>query len=255
VPRPGALSSHSRPPWASTMPRVMARPEPRAAAVAGAGLPEAVEHVRELRCIHARPAVDHADADALVARTVVTRTVPSPGVNFSALPIRLPSAWSRRPSSAGRVRSSGGGSTVQATPRVVGGGGVGFLEALEQVGERNGSGLDREATGLDARDVEQVADQAVHLVRGAADDAEHALRAVRQPPSLSSISAPRRTRLSGLRRSCETIRAPRRARRSPAPLCGRGARSPARARRCGPARRRATGRRGGRTDRFAWSRT
>jgi hypothetical protein len=66
--------------------------EAGAAAVAGAGLPEAVENVRELGLVHAGTGVEHADAQGFIITAVVTRTVPPRGVNFMALPIRLPSA-------------------------------------------------------------------------------------------------------------------------------------------------------------------
>ena len=95
------------------------------------------------------------------------RIVPSCGVNLSELPIRFEKICRKRSrshsSSSDLSSSSVSVSTVRSS-----GERVQRLHALaQQLGDAVRRALDREPPGLDAREVEQVAQQALHAVRRA----------------------------------------------------------------------------------------
>ena len=170
------------------------------------------EHVEDRRQHLRRDAdarVSHADAHLVRRARAVSPTVsaisqmcPPGGVNFTALFSRLTSTWVSRTASPSSVTGSSGSETVSVWRAASIAGRQSSTAAFTRLGTSSGSCAELDLALRDARHVEQVVDDAHHVVDLAV---QHLPRLARPPPDCRpprrNSSSAKRIGASGLRSS------------------------------------------------------
>ena len=203
-PGPGSDSTQTRPPFASTKPRTIASPSPSRGGrrIAGAR-GRTARRSAPARRRDAGPAVDDAHEDRARRRR---GRAPRPDGRPSSGP-RSRAGWRTRARAARRRRGSAAGRGRSPARRCPGGSATSSTAASDDLLDRAPLRARLGGARLQARQVEQVVDQAREPL-GLAGDVGHQLAVLGRATARSSPSAPAAVRIavSGERRSCETAR-------------------------------------------------